>query len=335
MEYRYLGKTGLQVSSIGMGGIPLQRISEEEGDKVIHLALDKGINFFDTARGYTDSEAKFGRVFRERRTEAIIATKSMERSREGILQDVERSLNDLQVDTIDLYQLHNVKTMDMLDRVLAEDGALAGLKEAQALGKIQHIGITGHVPEVLEKAIELDVFATVQFPFNAIETGPVEGIIPMALEKDLGMIVMKPVAGGAISNKNLALRFLMGHPVSSIIPGMDALEQVLENVAIGSDYQPLSPEEQSLLAEEVQELGDSFCRRCEYCMPCPEGINIPMTFILDGYWQRYGLQDWAKERYLNMEARGDSCLDCRTCISRCPYGLDIPQLLEEVHARMG
>lgn len=335
MEYRILGKTKLKVSSIGMGGIPLQRVNDQEAEKLVNLALDQGINFFDTARGYTDSEAKFGRVFRKRRQEAVIATKSMARTRTGIMEEVERSLEALQVDNIDLYQLHNVRTMAGLEQVLSEEGALPGLKEAKKLGKIKHIGITGHVLEVLEKAIETVNFETVQFPFNAIELKAAEKLIPLAREQEMGMIVMKPVAGGAIPTKDLALRFLLGFPVASIIPGMDETSQILENIAIGNKFSPLQDEEKSILMQAVKELGESFCRRCEYCLPCPEGINIPMIFILDGYWQRYGLKEWAKERYLAQDAKGDSCIDCGTCSVRCPYGLAIPELLTQVHKRMG
>jgi predicted aldo/keto reductase-like oxidoreductase len=335
MEYRVLGKTGLRVSSIGMGGIPLQRVSEEEAERIVNVALDQGINFFDSARGYTDSEAKFGLVFRHRRQEAIIATKSMERTREGILQEVKDSLKALQVDYIDLYQLHNVKSLAILEQVLGPEGALRGLQEAKAQGKIRHIGITGHVAEVLEKAITLGEFETVQFPFNAVELGPTEKIIPLAQAHDVGMIVMKPVAGGAIPDKNLALRFLMDYPVASIIPGMDSEEQVLENAAIGRHFVPLNEEESKRLQESIVDLGTTFCRRCEYCMPCPQGINIPVVFLLDGYWQRYGLQDWAQERYLAMEVQADECIECGTCTSRCPYGLEIPRLIAQVHRRLG
>lgn len=335
MEYRKLGRTGLKVSSIGMGGIPLQRVSEQEAEKIVNLALDQGINFFDSARGYTDSEAKFGLVFRKRRREAIIATKSMERTKDGILKDIELSLEALQTDYIDLYQLHNVSTMDMLEQTLGPDGAVQGLKEAQARGTVKYIGITGHVIEVLEKAIRTKEFDTVQFPFNAIETKPFETLIPLAQELQVGMIVMKPVAGGALRDKNLALRYLMDFPVSTIIPGMDSEEQVMANAAIGHSFVPLNEQETQQLVKEAQELGDKFCRRCEYCKPCPQDINIPNIFILDGYWQRYGLQKWAKERYQALPARADSCTECGTCASRCPYGLPIPEMLAEVHRRLG
>lgn len=335
MEYRVLGKTGLRVSSIGMGGIPLQRVDEGEAERIVNTALDQGINFFDSARGYTDSEAKFGLVLRKRRQEAIIATKSMERTKEGILQEVNKSLKALQVDYIDLYQLHNVKSLAALDQVLGPNGALRGLIQAKEQGKIRHIGITGHVAEVLEKAITLGEFETVQFPFNAVELGPTEKILPLAQAHNLGTIVMKPVAGGAIPDKNLALRFLMEYPVSSIIPGMDSVEQVLENAAIGQKFVPLNDEERRQLQETIKDLGNTFCRRCEYCMPCPQGINIPMIFLLDGYWQRYNLKEWAQERYLAMEVLPDNCIECGICASRCPYGLAIPELIAKVNQRMG
>lgn len=334
MEYRVLGKTGLRISSIGMGGIPLQRVSEQEAERIVNLALDQGINFFDSARGYTDSEAKFGLVFSHRRQEAIIATKSMERTREGILEDIDKSLQELQVDYIDLYQVHNVQSLAVLDRILSPEGALSGLKEAKAQGKIRHIGITAHVAEVLEKALTLNEFETVQFPFNAVELEPTKKIIPLAQANNVGMIVMKPVAGGAIPKKSLALRFLMDYPVATIIPGMDSVEQVLENAAIGKKFIPLKEEEFRELNESIAELSNTFCRRCEYCLPCPQGINIPLVFLLDGYWQRYGLQDWAQKRYSSLEVLADECIVCGICTSRCPYGLEIPKLIAKAHRRL-
>lgn len=336
MKYRELGKTGLKVSVVGFGGIPIQRVPVEDAGAVVNRALDLGINFFDTARGYTDSEAKLGAVLKKRRKEAIVATKSMARTREAMAADIKKSLETLGVDYIDLYQLHNVKDRAALEQVQSPDGALAALREAKKEGLIRHIGITGHIKSFLLEAIEkIKEIETVQFPFNAVETAGAQELFDLAGKTGAGIIIMKPLAGGALRNTNLALRYILEYPVSTVIPGMESLEQVEENVLVGRDVLPLSDEERKALEEEAGKLGAAFCRRCEYCQPCPQGIDIPMVFLLDGYYTRYDLKEWARERYLDLQAKADTCLECGECEERCPYNLPIRRMLADAATRLG
>lgn len=334
MDYRKLGRTGLLVSAVSMGGIPVQRVDESAAEDIIKCALETGINFFDTARAYTDSERKFGRVFGRNRQGGLIATKSMARTREAIAAEVDRSLADLQVEQIDLYQLHNVKDDAALEKVLAPDGALAALQEARRQGKIRFIGITGHIPKILVKAIGTGFFDTVQFPFNAIETAAAEELIPLAKKMNIGTIAMKPLAGGALTKAPAALRFILEQGLDTVIPGMDTAEQVMVNSEAGSPVRPLSAEERQELLREAASLGASFCRRCEYCQPCPQGIDIPMIFLLDGYWTRYNLKQWAVERYRPLPKNASHCVDCGECESRCPYELPIREKLIDSHRHL-
>ncbi len=335
MEKRRLGCTDIEVSVIGMGGIPIQRIDKEEVALVLEAAIDAGINFFDTARGYTDSEEKFGQVLGTTSSDVIIATKSPARTKAAMASDIETSLRNLQVDAIDLYQLHNVRTKEELDQVLAPDGALAALREAQSAGKVKHVGITGHIVDILVEAVKTEEFETVQFPFNAVEKEAASTLMPLAEKLDLGVIVMKPLAGGALAPAELALRFFWDYPVSTVIPGMDSVEQVRFNANLGERLLLLTEEERERLGSEVKQLGNRFCRRCEYCLPCPEGIRIPTVFIFDGYWTRYGLKDWAKERYAEMKVKASACVECGTCESRCPYNLPIREMLKEAVEHFG
>lgn len=335
MKRRRLGRTDLKVSVVGMGGIPIQRIDRQDAVGVLETAISLGINFFDTARGYTDSEEKFGLVLGPRHSEVIIATKSTARTKEAMAADIDISLSNLQVEFIDLYQLHNVRTKEELAQVLAPDGALVALHEAQAAGKVRHIGITGHVLDVLVEAVKTNEFETVQFPFNAVETEAAAALLPLAEKLDMGVIVMKPLAGGALAPAELALRFLGDYPVSTIIPGMDSIEQVKANAKLGDALLPLTEEEKQRLQKEIAQLGNRFCRRCEYCLPCPQGIRIPLVFTFDGYWTRYGLKEWAEERYASMEAKAGDCVGCGTCESRCPYNLPIREMLKEAAEHFG
>lgn len=334
MNYRLLGKTGLKVSVVGFGGIPIQRVSPDQTAAIINRALDRGINFFDTAKAYTDSEAKLGEVLKKRRKEAIIATKSMARTREGMASDIQKSLATMGVDTIDLYQLHNVKDEAALEQALSPDGALAALKEAKREGVIGHIGITGHIKPFLLEALKEEALETVQFPFNAVELVGVRELLALSAKNSVGVIVMKPLAGGALKNAGPALRFILEHPISTVIPGVDALEQVDHNASVGDNPLPLTAEERKSLEAEACNLGNAFCRRCEYCQPCPQGIDIPTVFLLDGYFTRYGLQEWARERYWSLTAKADLCQDCGMCEERCPYSLPIRRMLESAASRL-
>ncbi|OPX83869.1 MAG: General stress protein 69 [Pelotomaculum sp. PtaB.Bin104] len=334
MLYRTLGRTKIKVSIVGFGGIPIQRISVEEAGLIVNRALDLGINFFDTARGYTDSEAKLGAALKTRRKEAVIATKSMARTREAMTADIQRSLAALRTNYIDIYQLHNVKDQATLEQILGEDGALAALKEAKQDGLIGHIGVTGHIKNFLLEAIKIEEVETVQFPFNAAETTGVNELLLGAVQADTGIIIMKPLAGGSLKNADIALRYILDNPVSAVIPGMDSLQQVEENASAGADPRPLTPHENSKLEEEVKKIGAVFCRRCEYCLPCRQGIDISSIFLFDGYYTRYNLKKWASERYRGLQTKADACKECGECEEQCPYGLPIRQMLKDAAARM-
>lgn len=329
MDYNLLGKTGMKVSRVGFGGIPIQQLGQDEVNIIIDRCLEEGINFFDTARGYTTSEEFLGNALYGRRDQIFIATKSMVRDKAGMLEEVKTSLLNLRTDYIDLYQLHNVGSEEELERTIGEDGAYTALKELKAQGIVRHIGITSHKEDVLEKALETDLFETIQFPFNAVERQG-EGLFKKAYEKGVGTIAMKPMAGGALRDGRRALKFILESPYLSVaIPGMDSPEQVKENTGAADGF-GLTKEERDDLLKMARELGDTFCRRCGYCLPCPEGINIPMMFLMEGYFTRYGLKDWARQRYGTQEKTAADCIKCGICETKCPYELPIRDMLEKV-----
>lgn len=332
MEMRRLGRTGFSVSAIGLGGIPIQRCDQEASDAIFQKAYELGVNFIDTARGYAISEEYFGNsINRVGREHFIVATKSMARTYEGIKADFEKSYELLKLDSIDLYQFHNVAKMEDYELLLSEGGAYQFALEMKEKGLIKEIGITSHSKEVLDVAVETDLFATIQFPYNIIETRGLE-LFKRAKERDIGVIIMKPIGGGAIERGDLSLRYILENEnITTAIPGMGSVDEVITNAAIGIESRALTDEERAILNAEAELLGDDFCRRCMYCAPCSVGIDIPHMFTLEAYIDRYDLASWAKPRYEAQTNAGD-CIECGDCEPRCPYNLQIIEKLKIVDA---
>jgi predicted aldo/keto reductase-like oxidoreductase len=320
---RVLGKTGLEINDIGFGGIPIQRIDGTEVISIIDEMESRGLNFIDTARGYTVSEEYLGNSLIGRRDKFIIATKSMSRDYEGMKRDIDISLTLLKTDYIDLYQCHNVNEKDDIT------GALKALKEAKEIGKIGHIGVTSHSYDYLMSIIEDTEFETIMFPYNIIET-KAESLFEKAKQNNIGVIVMKPLAGGAIDNGQIALKFILNNPnISVVIPGMGTIEEVqINSRAIAGQF---TAEEINYIEKLRDELNGDFCRRCQYCLPCSVGIDIPSSFLIEGYYTRYNLKDWAKQRYNSMKVKPNACIECGICETKCPYDLKIITKLKKVY----
>ena len=329
MEYTVLGKTGLKISRVGFGGIPIQRVNKEQAKPLIARLAQEGVNYIDTARGYTVSEEYLGYALEGLRDKFILATKSMARTKEGMEKDISISLQNLRTEYIDLYQVHNPSAKD-LEQVCAPGGALEALQEAKKAGKIGHIGITLHSVDLFREALELPWVETIMFPYNIVET-QAEELIARCTEKNIGFICMKPLAGGALENAHLAIRFIMQNPnVSVVIPGMAEEKEITQNIAAALDNAPLTEEEMAEISHIRNTLGTEFCRRCNYCAPCTAGINISGSILFEGYFNRYDLKDWAYDRYMALPVHADACVDCGVCESRCPYNLPIRKMLKRV-----
>ena len=334
MEYRILGKTGLKISRLGLGGIPIQKIDPDGARALIGNLMRESVNFIDTARGYTVSEEYLGYALEGVRDHFVIATKSTSRTKEAMAKDIDISLEKLRTDYIDLYQIHNPGAGE-LEQVMAPGGALEALMEAKAAGKICHIGITLHSAELFEKALDLPFVETIMFPYNIVETQG-EELIKKCAEKNIGFICMKPLAGGAIEDADTALRFIVSNPdVTVVIPGMADAAEVEQNVCATSHTSPLTTEEITKIVNIRERLGTNFCRRCNYCAPCSAGINIPAVFLLEGYYSRYDLKEWANVRYAGLSKTASDCIDCGACEPRCPYNLPIREMLKKAAIVMG
>ena len=336
MNYVSLGNTGLKVSQVSFGGIPIQRADAANTMAVVDALEARGINFIDTARGYTVSEEYLGAALEGRRDKFIIATKSMSRDAEGMTRDIGISLSNLRTDYIDLYQIHNLPEKDF-DKVFGPGGAYEALCDAKAAGKVRHIGATAHNADVLRRLVEEygDKIETVMFPYNIVETQG-HDILAAAREKGIGTIAMKPMAGGNLDDWNLALRFIAAAGVIDVsIPGMGSVEEVHRNADAADGFSPLTAEELTQCDAIRKELGSEFCRRCGYCAPCTVGIDIPSNFLMSNYRRKYGLSDWAVSRYQGLAHHAGECIGCGACESRCPYELPIRKMLARVADEFG
>ncbi len=330
MDKIRLGKSGLMVTRIGFGGIPIQRLNEEDAIDVIKRCLYHGINFLDTANAYTTSEARIGKAIAGRRQELIIATKTTHRDRDGLSKHLEKSLTRLGTDYIDLYQFHAVSDFKTLDVVLDPNGPMAVLEEAKKAGKVRHIGITSHQIDVAIKAVESDRFETLMFPFNFVTDEAAEKLLPLCKKHDVGFIVMKPLAGGMIADARTAFRYLFQFKDVVTIPGIEKPAEIDEIVGILNGPLELTEKDRADMRKLKEQLGTRFCHRCDYCQPCKEGIHISSVMTFPSFMARLPEEQifgfWAG--LFDLAAK---CSKCGECETRCPYHLPIRDMMEEYY----
>ena len=274
-----LGKTGLMVSRVGMGGIPIQRPPFDEAVKIINRALDLEVNFIDTALGYGDSEERIGKAITGRRDEVILTTKGRE------LKHIDMSLKRLNTDYIDLWQFHNISSLELLKQVLGPGGGMKDAKEALRAGKIGHIGISSHTLEVAKKAVTSGQFETVQFPLNFIAREAADELVGLARDNDVGFIGMKPFAGGNITDARLAIGYVLQHENVVPDPGIERVEEIEEIVGLVDEGIELTDDDWARMDAARDELGSRFCRQCMYCMPCPNGVEIWLLMYMENLFR--------------------------------------------------
>jgi predicted aldo/keto reductase-like oxidoreductase len=306
-----------------MGGIPIQRVSLDQAVRTLRAGLELGITFIDTAAGYTDSQVKVGAAIKGRREGLVIATKSGQRTRDGILADVERAQRELGCETIDLYQLHNVSTRQTWAAVSGPGGALEGLLAARDEGRIAHIGFTSHNLDMALELVRVPVFETVQFPFNLVTAEPADKLIPLAHRNHLGFIAMKPLCGGQYDNADFAFKFLNGFPDLVPIPGVENPQQIRQIVQIVNSGATLRGREKAAADKIAAGLGKLFCRRCGYCQPCPQGIPITNAMVFEGFLRRFPMSKILDGPGKDVLDTAGLCNECGQCEEKCPYNLPI------------
>jgi predicted aldo/keto reductase-like oxidoreductase len=368
VQKRKLGRTDLQVAVIGFGGIPIIARSRKTAEKVVRYAYEKGINYFDTARAYGDSEEKIGSALRDVRDNVILATKTHQRTRENAARaGLKQSLKNLQTDRIDIVQLHGIDSEDILKKAMSSDGSMTALKEARSEGTINYIGISGHNPYVLLKAIKTGEFDTVLVDFNVLNRKATEELIPQAKKLDVGIIIMKALGGcsgplqypqkdGAFLGKpevdwpdtsefiahfgkegieraHRSLRFVLNHLISTIIPGFRSTEEIDYAVNVAEEFQGLTSMEREMYKVGVLP-PEPYCRECGLCKLCPDDVGISTILRWDTYYSFYNIKRWTKEQYPKLRSKVNSCSECGKCEEKCPYHLPVVKMLKKAETRL-
>ncbi|MGN0290665.1 MAG: aldo/keto reductase [Lachnospiraceae bacterium] len=326
MQTVTLGTTGLTVSKNGFGALPIQRITKAEAVYLLQKAFYHGINYFDTARMYTDSEEKLGAAFEYTRDKIIISTKTGAQNAEDFWRDLETSLTKLKTDYIDIYQFHNPA---FCPKPGDESGLYDAILKAKEQGKIRHIGITNHRLSVAKEAIESGLYETMQFPFCYLATKEDMEIVSLCKEKNMGFIAMKALSGGLINDSALAYAYLSQFDHVAPIWGVQRESELDEFLSYQENPPVLTEEMQSKIEKDRQELSGEFCRGCGYCMPCPAGIEIHNCARMSLMLRRAPKEEYLTPEWQEKMKKIEGCLECGKCMSKCPYGLKTPELLKK------
>lgn len=325
MEMIRLGKTNLMVTKNGFGALPVQRVDMETASHILRKAYDNGINYFDTARAYSDSEEKIGNALADVRENIIISTKTMARTVEGFWADLETSLEKMKTDYIDIHQFHNPP---FCPKPGDGSGLYEAMLRAKEQGKIRHIGITNHSLAIAEEAVLSGLYETLQFPFSYLASEKEEALVHLCEEKDVGFICMKALAGGLITKSDVAYAYLVQFPVAPIW-GIQKEWELDEFLSYNENPPALTPERLEYVKKEKQELAGDFCRGCGYCMPCPVGIEINTCARMSLLLRRSPAAGHLSEKGQAKMKKIEDCIECGQCAAKCPYGLDTPNLLKK------
>ncbi len=331
MRYQELGKTGMEVSVLACGSNALRGYTYDEAKIALNRALDSGINLIETGRPYGDeTEDRIAAAVSHRRDEFYLASKTVFKTAEEAIQDVDKSLKMLRTDYIDLYQIAGISKQETLDQIVGPGGAVEGLEKARADGKIGHIGVTGHKLEVLARAIKKDEIETVLFIFNMVYREALEELIPLANRLGVGTMVMRPISHGELAPVTKSLAYVLTSGVDVTLCGMYSTAEVDENIAIANvDF--TDPEIVSLQAEGLT-LHNNGCDNCGACS-CPQGIKIPYLLKMTPYRDKYGLLEYGEKQWQKQAENAQKCDDCKKCEEECPHNLSIAEIMHEIAAR--
>lgn len=351
MHYKQLKGTNRMLSRLSFGGLALYYQTQDKAIELINTAIDRGINYFDCDEAgnqfvpnlvYEDTKNKLGQVLKTRRHEVSVGIKCMFATRTEVARDIDKALNlvfkGTSREVIDLFHIAHVDVDEKLDKLLSPEGGLAAAEQARAEGKIDYILVASHNPRVLMRALKTGRFDVAEFPFTIIEQEYLKEVIPYCNQNNIGTIIMKPIGGGQMGAcAALSLRWIAQHDVDCIIPGMKSIDELSQNFAAVESGEPLSPAELTALTQTSQHLGQEYCHRCGYCLPCPQGIHIISQFDIFKS-NLFGIER-KREIYAQMKARGahtaGDCIGCGECTEKCPFKLPVPAVMEKIEQALG
>ena len=318
-----LGKTNLKVNKNGFGALPIQRCSMDESVEILKRAYENGIDFYDTAHFYTDSEEKIGRALSDVRENIYLASKSGAESVEEFWSDLETSLKSMKPDYLDLYQFHNISFCPKKD-----DDLYKAMLEAKDTGMIRHIGITTHKITFAHEALDSGLYETLQYPFSYLSGTEEIQLVEKCKKLDVGFIAMKAMGGGLLKNSKASYAYL--NQFDNVLPiwGIQKLSELDEFLSY-DETTVLDDELKAIIENDKKELGENFCRGCGYCMPCPEEINISLCARMSLWIRRFPTEPNMDEKTQEIMKKTTDCVECYECVDKCPYELDIPELLKE------
>lgn len=326
MEKVRLGRTNIVVNRNGFGALPVQRVNKEEAKVILKKAYANGINFFDSARAYSDSEEKIGLSLSDVRKDIYIATKTMAITVEDFWRDLNTSLELLKTDYIDIYQFHNPS---FCPKPNDGTGLYEAMLEAKEQGKIKHIGITNHRLHVAKEAVESGLYDTLQFPFSYLASDKEEELVRLCKEKDVGFICMKALSGGLITRSDVAYAYLAQFDNTLPIWGIQKEKELDEFISYNDNPPVLNDEIKAIIEHDRQELAGEFCRGCGYCMPCPMGIEINQCARMSLMLRRSPSANWLSPHWQEEMKKIETCINCGKCKAHCPYNLNTPELLKK------
>jgi predicted aldo/keto reductase-like oxidoreductase len=318
-----LGKTGITVPQNAFGALPIQRVSEDEAVSLLRNAYDGGMRFFDTARAYSDSEVKVGKAFEGMRDKVYISSKTQATTRDKFFEDLDTTLSNLKTDYLDIYQLHCAARC-----YTEEDDIYQCLVEAKAQGKIRHIGITAHKIGVAEDIVKCGLYETLQFPFSYLASDRDIALVQSCKEADIGFIAMKGLSGGLLTDSKACMAFMSRYDALPIW-GIQRQSELDEWLSFFENDVKMTGKLKAVIEKDRKELLGDFCRGCGYCMPCAVGITINQCARMSQMIRRAPSQNWLTDHWQQEMMKIDSCVNCYMCKTRCPYELDIPNLLRK------
>ncbi len=350
MEYRKLGRTGMLVSRVSFGGIPILDVSQKQAVALLRRAFDMGMNYVDTHLGYGDSELKIGKALGSVREQYYLSTKISDHRRDGARRSLKESMKRLRTDYIDLLYIKNLDNDEVMHKAMGRNGSLRVAREAQKAGLVRHIGFTSHDEKTAYKALRTGEYEAVMFPYSILNTAAEKRLFRVCERDNVGFVCMKSVAGGLLTVPSRvfaklkkgkarttaagAIRFALSHPTVAVaIPGLASMKELEEALSVAG-VPPMTKAERARAIRDVVKVGTGFCRNCGYCKPCPQDIDIPAIFRLVHCYEGYDLKAYARAQYRQMKVKAARCECCGACLPRCPYNIPIPRRLGRAHRKL-